>query len=134
MQAAFLSEKLPHLEHWNSLRMQSAALYDDLLAATDVVLPGRAEGVNHVFHLYVIRVKDRHTLRAELADRGIQTGIHYPVPLHLEPAFSYLGYARGEFPVAEAAASSMVSLPMYPFLSYDEVARVAQAVGEVAHD
>jgi dTDP-4-amino-4,6-dideoxygalactose transaminase len=134
MQAAFLSEKLPHLEHWNSLRMQSATLYDDLLASSGVVLPGRAEGVSHVFHLYVIRVHNRDRLRSELAEQGIQTGIHYEVPLHLEPAFSSLGYSKGEFPVAERAAASIVSLPMYPFLNYDEVARIAEAVTEVTRD
>jgi dTDP-4-amino-4,6-dideoxygalactose transaminase len=129
LQAAFLSAKLPHLERWNSMRTQTAALYDRLLARSGVVLPGRAEGVSHVFHLYVIRVGSRDRLRAELADQGIQTGIHYAVPLHLEPAFAGLGYSRGEFPVAERAAASIVSLPMYPFLSEDEVARVAEAVG-----
>jgi dTDP-4-amino-4,6-dideoxygalactose transaminase len=129
LQAAFLSAKLPHLERWNSMRTQTAALYDRLLARSGVVLPGRAESVSHVFHLYVIRVGSRDRLRAELADQGIQTGIHYAVPLHLEPAFAGLGYSRGEFPVAERAAASIVSLPMYPFLSEDEVARVAEAVG-----
>jgi len=131
LQAALLTEKLPHLEHWNSLRMQAASLYDDLLSPADVVLPGRADGVSHVFHLYVIRARNRDRLRERLADRGIQTGIHYAVPLHLEPAFSELGYARGEFPVAEQAASSIVSLPMYPYLGSEEVARVSEAVCEV---
>ncbi len=132
MQAAFLSAKLPHLEHWNSLRMQSATLYDQLLGSSGVILPGRAAGVSHVFHLYVVRVHNRDRLRTELSDQGIQTGIHYAVPLHLEPAFADLGYSLGEFPVAERAAESIVSLPMYPFLGDDEVARVAEAVGEVA--
>ena len=134
MQAAFLSAKLPHLEHWNSLRIQAATLYDDLLASSDVILPGRAAGVSHVFHLYVVRVHDRDRLRRELADRGIQTGIHYAVPLHLEPAFADLGFARGDFPVAERASTSIVSLPMYPFINYEEVVRVAEAVSEVTHD
>jgi len=132
LQAALLTEKLPHLEHWNSLRMQAASLYDDLLSSADVVLPGRADGVSHVFHLYVIRARNRDGLREQLAGRGIQTGIHYAVPLHLEPAFSGLGYARGEFPVAERAASSIVSLPMYPYLGSEEVARVSEAVCEAA--
>ncbi len=133
LQAALLSEKLPHLDRWNEMRMGSASLYDGLLASADAVLPGRSEGVNHVFHLYVIRVRDRDGFRTSLAERGIQTGIHYAVPLHMEPAFSNLGYALGEFPVAESAASSMVSLPMFPFLEDEEVARVADAVSEVTH-
>jgi len=130
LQAAFLAEKLPYLEHWNEQRMQTASLYDDLLSSAGVILPGRAEGVSHVFHLYPVRLPERDRVRAELATKGIQTGIHYPVPLHLEPAFADLGYARGDFPVAEKAAVSMVSLPMYPFLEYDTVVRVAEAVAE----
>jgi dTDP-4-amino-4,6-dideoxygalactose transaminase len=133
LQAAFLSVKLPHLEHWNSLRTHAATLYDSLLGSSDVILPGRATGVSHVFHLYIVRVRDRDAFRARLADRGIQTGIHYAVPLHLEPAFVGLGYSEGEFPVAERAAREIVSLPMYPFISDDDVARVAQVVSEVSH-
>lgn len=132
LQAALLSVKLPHLEEWNSMRMQAAALYDDLLRTSGVILPGRNDGVTHVFHLYVIRVHDRDKVRAELADRGIQSAIHYAVPLHLEPAFSNLEYPRGRFPVAERAATSILSLPMYPFIDYEEVARVAETVVEVS--
>jgi len=132
LQAAFLSEKLPHLEQWNSLRMQTASLYDRLLESSGVLLPGRANGVSHVFHLYVIRVRDRDRFRADLATRGIQTGIHYAVPLHLEPAFSGIAGVRGEFAVAERAAEAMVSLPMYPFMERQDVIRVADAVTEVA--
>jgi dTDP-4-amino-4,6-dideoxygalactose transaminase len=132
MQAAFLSEKLPHLDDWNSQRMQSASLYDELLESSGVILPGRMIGVDHVFHLYVVRVGDRERVRAELAKRGVQTAIHYAVPLHLEPAFSDCGYSKGAFPVAEGAAESIVSLPMYPFLSPEESARVAEALADVA--
>jgi dTDP-4-amino-4,6-dideoxygalactose transaminase len=131
MQAAFLSQKLPHLDRWNQMRMDSAALYDELLGSSSAVLPGRSDGVSHVFHLYVVRVRNRDRVRQALMERGIQTGIHYAVPLHLEPAFSDLGYLPGEFPIAEAAANSMVSLPMYPFLLEQEVARVAEAFAEV---
>jgi len=133
LQAAFLAEKLPYLDEWNALRMRAAGLYDDLLGSTDVVVPARNPGVTHVFHLYVIRVRDRDRVREELGERGIQTGIHYAVPLHLEPAFAHLGYVAGEFPVAERAARSILSLPMYPYLDYDEVARVCDAVAEVTH-
>lgn len=130
LQAAFLSEKLPHLDNWNSLRMQTASLYDRLLESSGAVLPGRASGVSHVFHLYVIRVRDRDHFRAELAERGIQTGIHYAVPLHLEPAFAGIAGSRGEFSVAERAAESIVSLPMFPFMEREDVVRVADAVKE----
>jgi dTDP-4-amino-4,6-dideoxygalactose transaminase len=132
LQAAFLSAKLPHLDDWNASRMKAAALYDEVLDDGDVVLPGRADGVTHVFHLYVVRVRNRDTCREHLGRWGIQTGVHYAVPLHLEPAFASLGYARGDFPVAEAAASSIVSLPMYPYIDYEEVVRVGEAVTEVA--
>lgn len=131
LHATFLNEKLPYLDEWNSLRMRAAALYDDLLSPADAVLPVRRDGVTHVYHLYVIRVADRDTVRSELAERGIQTGVHYSVPLHLEPAFADLGYSAGDFPVAERAAASILSLPMYPYIEFDEVTRVCEAVVEV---
>jgi dTDP-4-amino-4,6-dideoxygalactose transaminase len=131
LQAAFLNEKLPLLDEWNALRMRAAALYDDILAPADVVLPVRRDGATHVYHLYVVRVSDRDQVREELAGRGIQTGIHYAVPLHLEPAFAHLGYSAGDFPVCERAAASIVSLPMYPYIEFDEVSRVGEAVTEV---
>lgn len=131
LQAAFLSEKLMYLDEWNARRQKAASLYDDLLADTPVHLPGRASGRSHVFHLYVIRTRDRDEVRARLADRGVQTGIHYALPLHLEPAYEYLGYRRGEFPVAESSAASMISLPMHPHIEYSEVAVVADAIKEV---
>lgn len=132
LQAGMLSAKLPLLDQCNSMRAEAAGLYDELLAPLDVVLPGRAPGVSHVFHLYVMRVAERDRVRAALAERGVQTAIHYAIPLHLEPAYASLGYRAGEFPVAEAAAQSMISLPMYPYIEADEVAYVANAVGEVA--
>ncbi|MGV8083334.1 MAG: DegT/DnrJ/EryC1/StrS family aminotransferase [Coriobacteriia bacterium] len=132
LQAAFLREKLPHLDRWNASRMDAASRYDELLSASDVVFPGRAEGVSHVFHLYVIRTRNRDEMRKALADRGIQTGIHYAVPLHLEPAFSGFGYTKGAFPVAERAAESIVSLPMHPFLTSEDVEHVVKAVTGVA--
>jgi len=134
LQAALLSEKLPHLEHWNALRAEAASVYDRLLAPSGVVRPGRAAGVTHVFHLYPIRVPGRDAVRAALGDRGIQTGIHYAVPLHMEPAFADLAYSPGDFPVAEEAARSMISLPMYPFITEEELALVAGAVSEVIRD
>jgi len=134
LQAALLSEKLPHLEEWNAQRVRSADLYDTLLAPIGVTLPGRNQGVSHVFHLYVVRMENRDAARERLAAAGVQTAIHYAVPLHLEPAFAYLGYVRGDFPVAERAAASIVSLPMYPFMRDEEVGRVAAAVGEVLRD
>jgi dTDP-4-amino-4,6-dideoxygalactose transaminase len=131
LQAAFLAAKLPHLDSWNAMRAAAADRYDDGLAGAGVVLPEVAPGASHVYHLYVIRVEDRGAFRAELGARGIQTAVHYAWPLHVEPAFAFLGYRRGEFPKAEAAIERIVSLPMYPHLLFDEVDRVIAAVREV---
>lgn len=134
LQAAFLSEKLPYLDEWNALRVRAATLYDDMLSSADVVLPQRGPGMTHVYHLYVVRVRDRDRVRRELGEIGIQTGIHYAVPLHLEPAFAALGYSAGDFPVAERAAESVISLPMYPYIDDDEVARVCESLAEAVGD
>jgi len=131
LQAAFLQQKLPYLDEWNMLRMRAAEIYGDLLGETDAVLPVRREGVTHVYHLYVIRVKNRDRVRQALGEMGIQTGIHYQVPLHLEPAFEGLGYTKGDFPIAEEAAAQILSLPMYPYIDYDEITRVSEAVKEI---
>ncbi len=131
MQAAFLAAKLPHLDSWNAMRAAAADRYDAGLHGTGVVTPAVAPGASHVYHLYVIQVDDRNGFRAELGAAGIQTAVHYAWPLHVEPAFAFLGYRRGEFPQAEAAVERIVSLPMYPYLLFDEVDRVIAAVGEV---
>lgn len=131
IQAAFLTEKLPYLDDCNALRMRAATLYGDLLSDADLLLPTHTRGVTHVYHLYVVRVRDRDRFRERLEGRGIQTGIHYAVPLHLEPAFAWLGYSQGDFPVAERAAEAIVSLPMYPYIDYEEVARVCETIAEV---
>jgi dTDP-4-amino-4,6-dideoxygalactose transaminase len=98
-----------------------------------VDLPAALPDAHHVYHLFVVRVRDRERVRAELGTRGVQTAIHYSVPLHLEPAFAGLGYARGDFPNAEDAVREIVSLPMFPYLTDDEVRYVARCVAEVCH-
>ena len=133
LQAAVLRAKLPHLDDWNARRIASAHMYDGALWGSGVVPPIAAQGAKHVYHLYVVRSTQREALREALNERGIQTGIHYAVPLHLEPAFAMCGYAPGEFPVAEQAAREIVSLPMYPYLTDDEVLGVSAQVAEVAH-
>ena len=130
LQAAALRIKLRRLEQWNEQRRRNAALYDELLAGTGAVTPWTARYAEHVWHLYVIRCPDRDTLRERLAERGIDTGIHYPVPVHLQRAYRDLGYGPGDFPVTEACAREIVSLPMYPELGADMVLGVARAVGE----
>ncbi len=130
LQAAFLSEKLPLLDAWNVMRQRAAKHYDEFLGPSDAILPVRRRGATHVFHLYVVRVENRDHVRESLAAKGIQTGIHYAVPLHLESAFSEFGYSQGEFPVAEGAAGTMVSLPIHPFVEREEIERVCEAFEE----
>jgi dTDP-4-amino-4,6-dideoxygalactose transaminase len=134
LQAAFLSAKLAHLDEWNDARRAAAARYDSLLAdVAGVTRLTTIEDVVHVHHLYVVLVDDRDRVRDALADAGVDTGIHYPVPLHLTPAYHSLGYAAGDFPVAEALAARSMSLPMHPHLSAAQteyvVAQLARALG-----
>jgi len=130
LQAAVLSVKLKRLDGWNARRRALAAVYDERLAKVDGVdpLPVPAHPESHVYHLYVVRVAERDRLRAALTARGIDTGLHYPVPVHLQPAFRDLGYGEGAFPVSEAAARSVLSLPIYPEMTEDAVHRVCDAI------
>jgi dTDP-4-amino-4,6-dideoxygalactose transaminase len=133
LQAGLLRAKLPHLREWNALRNQAASAYMEELADAGVILPVTEPHAEHVYHLFVVRMRDRERARAELASRGVQTAIHYAVPLHLEPAFADLGYGPGDFPQAEEATLEIVSLPMFPYLTQDEVRHVARCVKEVCH-
>ena len=113
LQAAILDVKLRHLEKWTQARQSFAAKYDALLVGTDIVPMKPRPGVRHVYHLYVVRVPDREMLLPLLAKRGVGVGVHYPIPLHLQPAYQHLGIARGSFPNAERLAGEVISLPMY---------------------
>jgi len=128
LQAAILRAKLPHLSQWTALRQSHAALYDRLLESTGVVTPEVGANRDHVYHLYVIQVEQRDRLRAYLGDMGISTGIHYPVPIHLQPAYRSLGYGPGSFPVAEKCAAWILSLPMCAELTPEMITYVAGAV------
>jgi dTDP-4-amino-4,6-dideoxygalactose transaminase len=132
IQGAILRVKLRRLEAWTEARRSRAALYDRLLAGTGVHTPGVRSGGRHVFHVYTVRTPDRERYRRLLADRGIQTGVHYPIPVHLQPAHADLGYAAGDFPHAERAASEVLSLPIFPELTDAQVEQVAAAVRECA--
>ena len=115
VQAVDLRAKLRRLEKWNELRRQAAARYDELLAdVPGVRLAGDRSGNDDVWHLYVVRVDERDRVLAELQAAGIGAGIHYPTPVHLTGAYATLGYRAGDFPVAEAAAARILSLPLYP--------------------
>lgn len=130
LQAGFLSTKLRRLAEWNRQRQAVAKQYDQALAEIpDVMPPSTPDHARAVYHLYVVRVSDRESLQKHLAKSGIGTGIHYPVPLHLQEAYRHLQYPVGSFPVSERIASEILSLPMYPQLRADQIQRVVQEVG-----
>ena len=128
LQAAILKAKLPHLDRANASRQAAASLYGSLLADLPVRLPAEPEASDHVYHLYVVEVDDRDGLQRHLEGVGIATGIHYPTPIHLQPAFRELGYSPGDFPVTEASARRILSLPMYPKIETQSVAYTAYGV------
>jgi dTDP-4-amino-4,6-dideoxygalactose transaminase len=132
VQAVVLRAKLVRLELWNDARRAAAERYGELLAPLaqegTIVLPESRYGNVDVWHLYVVQLEDRNRVASELEAEGIATGIHYPTPVHLTDAFSHLGYRAGDFPVAEAAADRILSLPMFPHLTAEQQERVAHAV------
>jgi dTDP-4-amino-4,6-dideoxygalactose transaminase len=129
IQAAILRTKLRYLPQWNEARRRVAARYREALAdVPEVRLPTEAPYARHVYHIFPIRAERRDALRAHLAAHGIATGLHYPVPLHLQPAYARLGLGEGAFPVAERAAATELSLPMFPGLSEGQIERIAKAV------
>jgi dTDP-4-amino-4,6-dideoxygalactose transaminase len=131
IQAGILSVKLRYLEGWNRLRREVAARYERMLQKhQNVIVPYHPEWASAVWHLYVIRVADREGLRKWLGDSGVDTAIHYPIPLHLQSAYRSLGYAEGSFAVTEAVSAQILSLPMYPQLSASQQDRVVEGVFE----
>jgi dTDP-3-amino-3,4,6-trideoxy-alpha-D-glucose transaminase len=130
LQAAILRVKLGHLDEWNARRQKLAKLYADLLLNSGVVLPSQPPDASHVYHQYVIRHAQRDSLRAFLSERKIHSLIHYPVPVHLQPAYANLGLAQGDLPVTEQTAQQVLSLPLYPEMSEESVEVVSRAVIE----
>jgi dTDP-4-amino-4,6-dideoxygalactose transaminase len=129
IQAGILQAKLAHLAKWNALRRDRAAEYNQLLAENDAIsLPCEPSWSNAVYHLYVIRTSDREGLMSHLKGTGIGTGIHYPIPLHLQNAYTSLNYSSGDFPAAERASTEIVSLPMFPQLTSEQQATVADEI------
>lgn len=128
-QAAVLNVKLDFIEKWTEQRRVNAQFYNSLLKDIDeVVAPYESDDCKHVYHLYVIRVSDRDGLQSYLKEKGIASGIHYPIPLHLTDAYKHLGHGRGTFPVAEKLADEILSLPMYPELSQEQIGVVCDAI------
>jgi dTDP-4-amino-4,6-dideoxygalactose transaminase len=127
-QGAVLGVKLRHLARWTEARRTAVKRYNELLTGCDVQTPVEMPWAHHVYHVYTLRSKDRDSLHAALAEAGIQTGIHYPVPVHLQPAYADLGYGPGDFPVSERAAKEVLSLPLYPEMPPESVETVAAQV------
>ncbi len=129
IQAAVLSVKLRYLAAWNKARRQNARLYNDLLAdVDDIITPMEADYAKHIYHIYAIRTKNRDALINALAEKGISCGIHYPVPLHLQDAYKFMGYEKGSFPVSEVCADEFVSLPMFAELTKEQIKRVSDEI------
>jgi dTDP-4-amino-4,6-dideoxygalactose transaminase len=129
LQAAVLLAKLPHLERWNLARKRNAARYNAAFAGHPAICPPAVDPANdHIFHQYTIRVPQRDALQAHLKSRGIGHSIYYPLALHLQPCFAYLGYRPGSLPAAEAAMDSVISLPVYPEMTETQQAMVIDAV------
>ncbi len=132
IQAAVLKAKLPHLEGWNAARRQHAEMYDKLLSGNGIVTPVKADYATPAYHLYVIRVENRNELKDYLQERGVATGIHYPIPIHLQTAYRCLGYGKGSFPITERYAEQILSLPMYAELTPQLIEQVTEAITEFA--
>ncbi len=128
LQASVLGAKLPHLDAWTARRRHLAALYSRFLSSTIVKIPAVPAWADPVWHLYVVEPPNRETARNALKKAGVASGVHYPIPLHLQPACADLGYRRGAFPRAEHAAASVLSLPLYPELADRSVERIADVL------
>jgi dTDP-4-amino-4,6-dideoxygalactose transaminase len=131
-QGAVLGVKLRHLEKWTEARRKNAAHYNRLLEGSGVKTPAEMSYARHVYHVYAVRVQRRDALIESLRARGIQTGIHYPIPVHLQAAYSDLGYKLGRFPCSEQAAGEVLSLPMYAELTEEQIEQVCAALKEEA--
>jgi dTDP-4-amino-4,6-dideoxygalactose transaminase len=128
MQAAILRVKLHYLEQWLESRRKLAGIYNHLLANSDVVTPFEPADCQHVYHLYVIRSQNRDALQAHLKERGIGTAVHYPTPVHLQPFYAELGYFQSQFPVAENLSKEILSLPMFPEMTIEQLETVASEI------
>jgi dTDP-4-amino-4,6-dideoxygalactose transaminase len=131
IQGAVLRVKLKYLDQWTEARRAAAARYDELLAGA-VQTPAARPDVRHVYHVYAIRTQNRQAWQDALLAQGIQSGIHYPIPVHLQPAFAELGYKPGDFPHSEKAANEVLSLPMFPELTTSQTTEVSRAVRALA--
>lgn len=132
IQAAVLSVKLPHLDAWNDARRAHARRYDERLGELGFPVPKRHSDEAHVYHLYVTEVPGRDAVRERLTERGVHSGIHYPIPIHLQPAYSELAHLKGRFPLTEVAAEGILSLPMFPEMTEAQIDYVVDTLHAVA--
>ncbi len=132
IQAAVLSVKLRHIDAWNARRLENAKEYDRLLGAAGFDVPKRLTDEGHVYHLYVVEVDDRAAVMQRLAELGVQSGIHYPIPIHLQKAYADLNVPRGSFPRTERKADRILSLPMFPEMTKEQIAFVVESLAMVA--
>jgi dTDP-4-amino-4,6-dideoxygalactose transaminase len=131
LQGAILRVKLRQLEKWTEARRGIVKKYDQRLAGSDLVRPAEMPWARHVYHLYTVRAKNRDALQATLLSEGIQTGVHYAIPVHLQPAYAHLGYGPNSLPESERAANEVLSLPLYPELTDSQVRTVTEALAGV---
>jgi dTDP-4-amino-4,6-dideoxygalactose transaminase len=131
MQAAVLRVKLPYLDSWNDTRRRHAAAYSEHLKGVVTAIPQTKSWAKHAFYVYVIEVPGRDRVKEALAEHGILTGVHYPIPLHLQPACAHYGYKVGDFPVTEAVTERILSLPMYAELTSEQIQQVCDALIDV---
>ena len=134
MQGAILRVKLRHLESWTEARRAHAATYNELLTNCTIQTPEAMSYARHVYHVYAIRTSNRELLQQKFNAQGVQTGIHYPIPVHLQDAYADLGYQNGDFPCSEKLAKEVLSLPMFAELSPAQQQEVAEAIAQVARD
>ncbi|PIQ89607.1 MAG: transcriptional regulator [Candidatus Omnitrophica bacterium CG11_big_fil_rev_8_21_14_0_20_42_13] len=134
LQAAILRVKLKYINKWNQKRIRYAEIYTERLNSLEskhgIVLPRQLKGRLHIYHLYSIRAKERNSLKEFLERSGIHTAVHYPIPLHLQQAYKYLGYKKGDFPKSEQASEQVLSLPLYPEMSQEQVMVVSDKIAE----
>ncbi len=135
IQSAVLNVKLGHLESWHAARRRNAAIYDEVLAGTSVVTPAIADGNQSIYNQYVVRIPreagDRDAVKQQLADRGIGSGVYYPLGLHQQECFAYLGYKEGDLPMTEQACREVLALPVYPELTEEQVRYAATTLREI---
>src|SRR5438128_1887499 len=131
IQAAVLNVKLPHLDDWNDQRRNRALIYNDLLKDCGVGLPRAMDYARHIYHVYAIQSDNRDALQKHLTANGIQTGVHYPIPIHLQPAYASLGYRQGDLAVTERLSERVLSLPMFPELGEDQQRQVANVLRRI---